>query len=200
MEPSTLFNFGQQANSSTPDRLASPFVFRGLHNASPGTPIPFPKPKQDIPTPSIENRTPDLSPERAEVIDVRTSDSSLVKLTGNLSLNEKKKQYDPRDEILPDKTFFTKEFQSSLAESVNLAQKAAKILTEIEKKDSNQAVRQLIAKADELSRYESSQMTTIALLGNSGDGKSSLINSLLHYPELARTVSYPQSWQISNPV
>ncbi|OBT59443.1 hypothetical protein VE04_00611 [Pseudogymnoascus sp. 24MN13] len=44
----------------------------------------------------------------------------------------------------------------------------------------------LIQDGESLSEFEVSSTRTIAILGGSGEGKSSLINSLLHYPEIAK--------------
>jgi len=174
--------------AATPEKHSNPFTFRGLHNASPGTPIPFPKPSKDAAPPFVELNVPGSPLESGSAVDDNKPNPSLEELTQGLSLNERQ-PYDPRDEELPEEGFFTREFQSTLAQSTKLAQEAGEILSKISEGSDNQDIRELKAKANELSRYESSKLTTIALLGTSGGGKSSLINSLLHHSELARTVS-----------
>ena len=44
----------------------------------------------------------------------------------------------------------------------------------------------LLGEANKIGPFRSSKTRTIAILGDSGEGKSSLVNSLLHYPGIAK--------------
>ncbi|KAH7133693.1 hypothetical protein EDB81DRAFT_859227 [Dactylonectria macrodidyma] len=53
--------------------------------------------------------------------------------------------------------------------------------------DSDATLKRLMEDAKSLRRFQGSDTRTIAVLGDSGEGKSSLINSLLHVSEIAQT-------------
>ncbi|TGO79010.1 hypothetical protein BELL_0046g00100 [Botrytis elliptica] len=103
------------------------------------------------------------------------------------SSNEDAK-YAVEDEEAPVEPYFTEEFQSILGRSYNIAVQVANELEKLEKvfeEDVN--FRRLLNDSKGLSKGDISSTRTIAILGASGEGKSSLINSLLHMTELART-------------
>lgn len=97
-------------------------------------------------------------------------------------------EYVVEEEEAPVETFFTDGFQYILRRSYNVAIKVAQEMEKLEKTfetDSN--FQRLLNDARGLSTVNISKTRTIAVLGASGEGKSSLINSLLHVTELART-------------
>ncbi|TGO35356.1 hypothetical protein BHYA_0161g00190 [Botrytis hyacinthi] len=103
------------------------------------------------------------------------------------SSNEDAK-YAVEDEEAPIEPYFTKKFQSILGRSYDIAIQVADELEKLEKvfgEDVN--FRRLLNDSKRLSKGDISSTRTIAILGASGEGKSSLINSLLHVTELART-------------
>ncbi|KAK4106679.1 hypothetical protein N658DRAFT_414629 [Parathielavia hyrcaniae] len=118
----------------------------------------------------------------------RTSDVSILS-----DLEDSRRSatpYDVRNETRdPDHRFFTPEFQSTLQAGVGIARDT---LTEVERLDGlvqgDGDLEKLLDDAKELCTFRGSDKKTIALLGiREKVGKSSLINSLLHFPEIART-------------
>ncbi|KAF7934874.1 uncharacterized protein EAE98_002919 [Botrytis deweyae] len=113
--------------------------------------------------------------------------SSADSFADSESSNEDAK-YAVEDEEAPVEPYFTEEFQSILGRSYNIAVQVANELEKLEKvfeEDVN--FRRLLNDSKGLSKGDISSTRTIAILGASGEGKSSLINSLLHMTELART-------------
>ncbi|PQE22018.1 Dynamin GTPase domain protein [Rutstroemia sp. NJR-2017a BBW] len=98
--------------------------------------------------------------------------------------------YDVKNEEAPIEPFFEEEFQEALEKSRGVAMdlyKEIKSLRVVLGKDEMFA--KILEEARRLTEPQVSTTRTIAILGASGEGKSTLINSLLHTPELARTVS-----------
>ncbi|KAH8703638.1 hypothetical protein BGW36DRAFT_287095 [Talaromyces proteolyticus] len=96
--------------------------------------------------------------------------------------------YDVRDEETPIGPFFTAQFQNALQQGLNVSKSAMTAIEEFRgsiEPESN--LGKLLRDARSLSTFHSADTRTIAILGNSGEGKSSLINSLLHYPGIAKT-------------
>ena len=111
-------------------------------------------------------------------------------------------------ELVSDGPYFTPQFQARLSEGTILAEKLAISLSE---KHSSLAqdldLNRLLRIAKELSDFRPTRTKIVAILGNSGEGnsvlilcdichwklistsKSSLINALLHCPDIAKTVS-----------
>ncbi|KAF5868070.1 uncharacterized protein Bfra_007265 [Botrytis fragariae] len=97
-------------------------------------------------------------------------------------------KYTVEDEEAPVEPYFTKEFQSILGRSYDIAIQVADELEKLEKVFGGDVnFRRLLNDSKGLSKRDISSTRTIAILGASGEGKSSLINSLLHMTELART-------------
>ncbi|TEY79928.1 hypothetical protein BOTCAL_0040g00200 [Botryotinia calthae] len=97
-------------------------------------------------------------------------------------------KYAVEDEKAPLEPYFTEEFQLILGRSYDIAIQVANELGKLENvfgEDVN--FRRLLNDSKGLSARDISSTRTIAILGASGEGKSSLINSLLHVTELART-------------
>ncbi|EXJ86047.1 hypothetical protein A1O1_06416 [Capronia coronata CBS 617.96] len=93
----------------------------------------------------------------------------------------------PREET-PDEPFFSPAFQSALHACQTIANDTAsaieKLLQSGYKSDDLDKFR---ADAERLSMDQTTALRTIAIIGDSGEGKSSVINCLLDFPELAKT-------------
>ncbi|KAK6604057.1 hypothetical protein H4I95_05960 [Botrytis cinerea] len=97
-------------------------------------------------------------------------------------------KYAVEDEKAPLEPYFTEEFQSLLGRSYDVALQVANELGKLENVFGEDIdFRRLLNDSKGLSARDISSTRTIAILGASGEGKSSLINSLLHVTELART-------------
>ncbi|KFY06936.1 hypothetical protein V492_07602 [Pseudogymnoascus sp. VKM F-4246] len=102
--------------------------------------------------------------------------------------NDPTSPYDVGSEEPPLEPFFASPFQTALQKGLDIAKDAADAM----ERAGNPVVaggdlQRLINNATELSTFESSETRTIAVLGDSGEGKSSLINSLLHFPGISKT-------------
>ena len=95
--------------------------------------------------------------------------------------------YDVSTETEPDATFFNPEFQDYLRQGLEIAGEAAISLNRCIHAEAHQPdLNRLLEDADEIKSFNCSKTRTIAILGDSGEGKSSLVNSLLHYPGIAK--------------
>ncbi|RFU23756.1 hypothetical protein B7463_g12581, partial [Scytalidium lignicola] len=91
-------------------------------------------------------------------------------------------------EDAPAAPFYTRAFQSALRDGEGIAHAATEALAGMCELDNNPVLQALRSMSEGLSKYRSSETKTIAILGDSGEGKSSLINSLLQCPGIAPTV------------
>ncbi|KFY44636.1 hypothetical protein V495_03340 [Pseudogymnoascus sp. VKM F-4514 (FW-929)] len=96
--------------------------------------------------------------------------------------------YDVESEPLPPEPFYSPTIQNALKKGLNIAMQTADALenARLSLVDGDN-LPDLIHDAKALCKFEASDTRTVAILGDSGEGKSSLINSLLHYPDLAKT-------------
>ncbi|KAH8812284.1 hypothetical protein F5884DRAFT_784973 [Xylogone sp. PMI_703] len=102
--------------------------------------------------------------------------------------NDNTNPYDVRDEKVPLEPFFTPTFQTALKDGMRIANKVDTALKRsIGSSGPSNELGMLLNDAQKLKTFQSSDTRTIAVLGDSGEGKSSLINSLLHVPEIAPT-------------
>ncbi|OBT81787.1 hypothetical protein VE02_09856 [Pseudogymnoascus sp. 03VT05] len=96
--------------------------------------------------------------------------------------------YDVGSEEPPLEPFFASPFQTALQKGLDIAKDVADAMeTAGQSLVAGGDLQRLINDAKELSTFKSSETRTIAVLGDSGEGKSSLINSLLHFPDIAKT-------------
>ncbi len=168
-----------------------PDTAAGTHYASPFRPT----------TPLSLNQVPNLSPSLNVLRPRSVSDISDVS-----DNNDNTEPYDVQDEEAPLEPFFTSSFQTALKNGLGIA---SKLDTAIEKlvgsSEPSSDLERLLKDARRLGTFQSSDTRTIAVLGDSGEGnccilrgittvsnmlvgKSSLINALLHFPEIAKTV------------
>ncbi|KAI6808123.1 hypothetical protein KC332_g13506 [Hortaea werneckii] len=94
-------------------------------------------------------------------------------------------------ERLPARSVYDGAFVKTVAELSDIAKRALKILRESQ--CSSKRVRGLTTHAEELSQVPRPEREKVALLGNTGAGKSSLLNSLLGLPNMAKAMAGGQS-------
>jgi ABC-type dipeptide/oligopeptide/nickel transport system ATPase component len=88
---------------------------------------------------------------------------------------------------VPDHIFYSPQFQSHLSIGVGIARQIGEAITKLQNLSPQSNLHHLELLASLLSQFKCTKSTIIGVLGNSGEGKSALINSLLHLPEIART-------------
>ncbi|GAB1312304.1 Dynamin N-terminal domain-containing protein [Madurella fahalii] len=184
------------------------FTFRSLHNA---TPLPSRQPSPQPSTPgAVTNRTGHGSPQSSGIAvpqlslpspapsDLTTEASATVRgalprnRTSDVSIlsetDDHVTAYDVRDEKAPTHRFFTTEFQSTLQAGLGIARATSAEVRRLGSLVGSEGdLKKLLDDAQELCAFQGSDTKTIAVLGDSGEGKSSLINSLLHLPGIAKT-------------
>ncbi|MBE3046254.1 hypothetical protein IMZ48_27700 [Candidatus Bathyarchaeota archaeon] len=117
--------------------------------------------------------------------------------------------YDINSEQMPPHPFFSTEFQAKLREGGIIAERAVAVIgrmTDVVGHD--ETLDRLMEDSQRLTSFRATETKTVAILGDSGEGKSShrnalwvtradllpgkssLINSLLGVPGLAKTVRY----------
>lgn len=146
----------------------------------------------------------DLSPSLGGLRQRSISDASDV--SDNNEINDSTGPYDVRDEESPLEPFFTSVFQTALQNGLGIANKVVSAIGKlVGSSEPSSDLERLFKDARRLGTFQSSDTRTIAVLGDSGEGncsfqrrvtavakvltgKSSLINALLHFPEIAKTV------------
>ncbi|KAF2104448.1 hypothetical protein NA57DRAFT_70653 [Rhizodiscina lignyota] len=137
------------------------FTFRNLYNASPH---PSPAPETG---PILPNHT-----------DADTTTSSAA---------EQVPAYNVQNEKPPEGAiFFTPQFQEQLSRGIRVTKSLAGDFDHFQLKSGSDICR-LRDDAQQLSNFHTTDTRIIALLGDSGEGKSSVINSLLHCNGIAET-------------
>lgn len=94
--------------------------------------------------------------------------------------------YDVEDEQLPSETFFDPTFQKALKSAMKLARKIDSELAQcaLASRPGTDLFR-IWKNAQEMEKFDCPETRIIGIVGDSASGKSSLINSLLHLPNLA---------------
>ncbi|KAI1870179.1 hypothetical protein JX265_006349 [Neoarthrinium moseri] len=172
------------------------FTFRSLYNATP-SPSPQPSP-QATPTrmPRLSRTEFDFTRLSIKETSPRPSNSLQLQVaaTGQLSsfqaVTDQKSQptpYSVLDEEPPAHPLFTSVFQSALKDGIAVSKDAMTIIKHTNRFSDDSDLSRLLHDAEDLSNFACSGTKTIAVLGDSGQGKSSLINSLLDFPDIAKT-------------
>jgi hypothetical protein len=89
--------------------------------------------------------------------------------------------YDARAEAAPPHALFTATFQVALKQGSDIAQKAVRAIEKIQAGTSvevDSEVDKFLGDAKSLQRFQGTDTRTIAVLGDSGEGKKSLINTV----------------------
>ncbi|KAK7224376.1 hypothetical protein V2G26_012379 [Clonostachys chloroleuca] len=95
--------------------------------------------------------------------------------------------YDVRSESAPSHPFFSELFQSQIQAGRAISQQITELFEDSSFWSEHSSVTKLVGDARRLSAFHVTDTRTIAVMGDSGEGKSSLINSLLHCPDIAKT-------------
>ncbi|OBT85494.1 hypothetical protein VE02_07345 [Pseudogymnoascus sp. 03VT05] len=108
--------------------------------------------------------------------------------SGDADNNATISAYDVETEAPPPERFYSLNFQNTIQSGTNISNQLAEALekAQLSPVDGDNLPR-LISDAKTLRKFEASDTRTIAILGDSGEGKSSLINSLLNISDIART-------------
>jgi hypothetical protein len=152
-------------------------------------------------TPLSLNQVSNLSP--SLVVPRPRSVSDVSDVSDN---NDNTGPYDVRDEEAPLEPFFSSVFQTALQNGLGIAKEVDTAIKKlVYSLEPSSDLERLFGDAKKLGTFQSSDTRTIAVLGDSGEGncgalrgitvvanvligKSSLINALLHFPEIAKTV------------
>ncbi|KAF2638819.1 hypothetical protein P280DRAFT_404207 [Massarina eburnea CBS 473.64] len=96
----------------------------------------------------------------------------------------------PEDEVPPKGLFHTKEVQDTLSTAKSMMSKMSNVLSSSNlHQEPESSVEKLFRQAKKLRDFELHSSRTVGLVGDTGAGKSSLINSLLDHAGLARASS-----------
>jgi Dynamin family len=98
-----------------------------------------------------------------------------------------RKKHSLFDEIAPGTPFYNEDFQRAITKGREIVKDILKSLENMKSISQIRDMQELKKEAFELSRYMANETRIIGLVGKSGFGKSSLINSLLHHPEISPT-------------
>ncbi|KAI9698042.1 MAG: hypothetical protein M1836_004395 [Candelina mexicana] len=165
------------------DREGSPNTYRKLYNSTPEPPSQqaeaSARPIESAnPQPQAQGYDPSVGPiaRKPSVIDL-------------LPPKPKKATYEVKDEVPPyDEPYFDPDFQKAIRHGKNLAGSIESVLLTCDlAKDKDSQIHGLMKNAKQLKQFVAPAVCTIGVVGDSGAGKSSLINSLLDEPDLAET-------------
>lgn len=198
----TMFSDEKIAVLATGDHLERgiPTIVRHYSDTAAGTHrTSFSRPATALSLPHVLSSSPSLDVLRPRSV------SDVSDVSDN---NDNISPYDVRDEEAPLETFFTPVFQTALQNGLSIANKVdTAIETLFGSSQASSDLERLLKDARRLGIFQSSDTRTIAVLGDSGEGncgglrritaiayvligKSSLINALLHFPEIAKTVRW----------
>ena len=196
--PDFATSLGSSYGSSPPDSIsplprAFAFTFRSPSPSASLQPRNQESP-QPGPSPSPDSKTQEILQPNAQ--------------SSNSSIAQPRNPYNVNNEKPPNEPFFHPDFQRTLQKGISAAKKLADTISSHGLfTEAGPDLQRLQQTAQKLGKFQSSATRTIAVLGDSGEGitnstptlrvanrlqfagKSSLINSLLHCSELAKTVS-----------
>jgi hypothetical protein len=102
-------------------------------------------------------------------------DTSELSVSGPGSERRESTPYNVRNEQAPTHRFYTREFQSSVKRGISIAKKAEVTITESGSlAEPGEALERLLQEAKRLSTFQGSDTSTIAVLGDSGEGTATL--------------------------
>jgi ABC-type multidrug transport system fused ATPase/permease subunit len=184
--------------SVTPQRL----------NSSPTSSTPQREVSNTSPTPSIRvTPTPPIANSRHSTVSRRIeglADGIGALDMGSLSPSPSRRRrsstgvnrspHRVEDEEPPESLFYERRVQEALNNARNITGRVARVLSESNMhQEQGSSVQTIYQQAARLNTFEPSSCRKVGLVGESGVGKSSLINSLLDKMEFARAVSPPES-------
>lgn len=163
-----------QFELGSPQSDRSQSLINGLGALNVNSPSPSPKP-----TTVHASRSPTTSPRR------RSGSRSQIVV------------HRVEDEKPPESLFYSEEVQNTLANAKQVVSKLSNVLSSSNlHQDTESSINNLYRQVTGLNAFGLQSRRVVGLVGDSGAGKSSLINSLLDYADLARAVStnaYPES-------
>ncbi|CAG7563209.1 unnamed protein product, partial [Fusarium equiseti] len=200
----TFFTPGPALHQITPQpqatQLQSPFAYVttppaqttrptvGNHTAAPQFSLLSPStPNTNPRSPSIFSSPPTLNSNREPPSTFSFTPTSVFAASPTPELPAPTTPYDAAAEAALPHSLFSATFQSALKQGPEIAQEATKALEKMQIGVKDAEVSKFLADAKALQRFQGTDTRTIAVLGDSGEGKSSLINSLLHFPGVAQT-------------
>ncbi|KAG4437321.1 hypothetical protein IFR05_007217 [Cadophora sp. M221] len=172
-----------RTHSTRSDLRSSQLTYRGLYNTT-----PEPEAQHD------GGSSPTTSQQRlrnsASNSTTQSRSSSAPVQSAPINTPAAGRQYDVNDEPAPDGPYFNVEFQRGLRQAKLVAARIANFLETCElARDRDSQIYSMIQTANELRSFVAPSVCTIGIVGDSGVGKSSLINSLLDEMNLADTAS-----------
>ena len=100
-------------------------------------------------------------------------------------------KHNVRNEVPPNDTFNNPAFQKALQDTMETMTRLVSVLASSSVgHEPDSVMARLYTQARDLSKFECPSRRTVGVVGDSGAGKSSLLNSLLDFQGLARSVSF----------
>jgi ABC-type glutathione transport system ATPase component len=172
LSPSPFHNNATEPRNTTPGSILS-----GLSDLQLNSPS-----RSSTPNPAIhhESRSPTRSP----------------RVGSGLRANREQHHQVEKEEP-PDSMFHKREVQESLENAKNITSRLLRALSSRDlHREEGSTIQSLYQQAKTLFEFKLSASRTVGLVGDSGVGKSSLINSLLDREHLAREVCYCSQWLV----
>lgn len=165
--PAIGFNFKPPTSTVPSASTAGQTAASGWLSVSPGMPSSSPKPRPSAPAPNpkIDTTTLDARRHTRSVSEVATS---------HHAVDQTPTPYDPKDEAAPVHPFFSTTFQTALKDGANIAKETifrSRKLAPSYSPKSDPNLNRFIQDAGSLMRFQGSDTRTIAVLGDSGEGK-----------------------------
>ncbi|KAL2063117.1 hypothetical protein VTL71DRAFT_6189 [Oculimacula yallundae] len=176
---SGIVHFGTPGISSS--LAPSEFTFRSLHNT---TPEPESRPiawSRLTISPQARHESASDTSTHSRAVSAPPQPATVIAPTSA-------RPYDINNELVPDAPYFNADFQRGLRQAKAIAQRIANILGTCElAEDHDSHIHSMLQTANSLRNFVAPSICRIGIVGDSGVGKSSLINSLLNEINLADT-------------